>query len=481
MRPSIRRLKFSVSDKPFGNNLEKIKRLTGELKEITKKAGTENKKFKAASSDISTTVRLNRYVDTAIVSKVHVRALAIALPDHGKLIKIRDKLFEKIYQLTPKPGSLLIGAMYQHFLNQFDEIEGKDDLIYWLIWARGLRNESEKHDRDLISINGPRWLASSAVESQIDFDQQLEELKLHHYSSGRFMTLSKRIYYVEQLFSIPVNKDHVLLNELQKPVVFRSRYDDEDMLGHRILKILIDRAPHEKICDSWRDTIVAIAGDPRVPNSSRNYIKWWNHIGLQRIAKVRGWMSRLDLRLFLEALKNYSKTSGNAELMRMYPSRKNFLEGLLDDGHITHTRLYLSSDAEYYLKANFKAEHLPKYSNVDGAKSIIHVQLGDRHIIEGSHTCYLRVYESLDESATVFDYNKRSETYVALTSQMEDLMLYKGCRLVDRIQHNPANFFWQRKAVKALNSIGVGIEMKKVLTDSEYSSYIRHFGVDTWD
>ena len=478
MRLAIKRLKFLIPEKPFGNNSVKFNSLIYELKKVTKTAGAESKKFEAAYSDVCHAARSIGYVDGAIASKIHIRALAIALPMIQRHVKLRARLFEKIYQLSPKPSSLLVDAMHQYFLNRFDEIEVKKELGYWLLWARRKKNTSEEYDESLISIDGPKWLACRAVEHGLDFAQQLTELKLHNFSSGRFMTVSKRIYYVEKLQSIPANKEHELLTELQKRSVFESRYDENKKIGHCALKILIERAPQTEVSESWLNTIIAIAGDPRIPNNHLNYIKWWSHIGKDEIRKVCGWLSKLDLKLFLEALENYSRISGNDELQRMYPARKHFLDGLFDAGLITHTRLYLSYNASDYLKNNYPLKHLPNYSNVDGTKSIIHVQLGDRHIIEGSHTCYLRVYPRLDGSATVFDYNKNFETYTGLTSQMERLMVNKGCSPIDKIAHHPVSFSWQRRAVGALKSIGVNIKMKDVLSASQYSSYIRLFGVD---
>jgi hypothetical protein len=162
----------------------------------------------------------------------------------------------------------------------------------------------------------------------------------------------------------------------------------------------------------------------------------------------------------------------------MYPSRKRFLEGLFDAGLITHTRLYLNSAASYYLKKHYNSEHLPSYSNVDGDKSIIHVQLGDRHLIEGSHSCYLWIYKSLSPSAVVLNYSKTSVDYYSLTTGLSIQTKTEGHVLLDKIQHNPANFYWQRQAIKSLKSMHVPVSMKQILTKSDYDVYVRRFGVE---
>lgn len=105
---------------------------------------------------------------------------------------------------------------------------------------------------------------------------------------------------------IPVNEPHKLLEEVSKQVIAEGRYDADDLVGHVALRILIDRAPSKNVHDSWRDAVIAIAGDPRVPRSHARYIKWWSQLTSQQIKKVQGWLSKLDLKLFLEALEESS-------------------------------------------------------------------------------------------------------------------------------------------------------------------------------
>lgn len=131
-------------------------------------------------------------------------------------------------------------------------------------------------------------------------------------------------------------------------MVFDSRYDSESLLGHQILRILIGRSIGSHISEPWMNVILAIGGDPRVPSSNPRYIKWWKSLEPNLVQAVLGWLSKLDLKLFLEALEDYSYSSANYELQRMYPSRKSFLEGMFDAGVISNTRLYLSLDAARY-------------------------------------------------------------------------------------------------------------------------------------
>jgi len=188
-------------------------------------------------------------------------------------------------------------------------------------------------------------------------------------------------------------------------------------------------------------------------------------------------LQKLDLKLFLEALKNFSYQVGNEELKRMYPARKQFMEGMLNKQLVTGTRLFLSHDAECYLKDNYKPEHLPSYSCVNGAQSVIHIQLDSVQMIEGSHNCKLWIYERLDPSAIVFDYSKNQVSYQSLTGGLRDQMVMLGVYHKEDITHNPSNFNWQHKAIKALQDLGVAIEPKDVLMEGDYRKYKRLYGV----
>jgi len=474
----LKNLRFNLPDNPFGANAEKLSQLTTNLKKITKGAGTDNDKFKRSWSKLFKAIQSKTSLEHILIDKVDIRALGFALStEYKKQLKITDNVLSQIDFITEKPSSLFIENLFQYYLNEFNEIDNVEYLSRWLMNARKIRKMEEWYDEKLLSPNGAKWVAELAITKQTDFDQIIHELELDQFQSGQFMEAAQRIYYVEQLKHIPLNQPHELLIEVQKIDVFKSKFDESELLGHKILKVLIERAPSDNIHESWRNVIMKIAGDPRIPKSHQRYITWWSHIPQHLISKVRGWLSNLDLKLFLEALEDFSKSSNDPEMMRMYPSRKRFLEGLYDNKVILNTRLYMSRKMANYLKRNYKAEHLPDFSLVTNTdKSIIYAELPGGHMIEGSHSCYFWVYKELDPSATVFDYGKKQESYDALTMGMGRKMAAKGISPVDYIQHNSTNFNWQRKAVDALRYINVNITMKDVLTPDDYRAFVRRFG-----
>jgi hypothetical protein len=478
MQIKLNSLPFNLPEKPFTKAAETFLNLETELKKLVKRAGTDNDKFKIAWRKLYNTVQAKQSIEQALTTKIDIRALGIALTsDFKEKIIITNDVLNKIDKIADKPSTLFIENFFQYYLNDFTKINNIEYASHWLIQARKMRKLTQWYDEKLISSDGAKWVAEQAITKNKDFDQVIHELELDQYQSGDFMESAQRIYYVEQLKSIPANQPNDLLVEVQKKDVYQSRFDQSELLGHKILKILIERAPSENIHESWLNAIMAIAGDPRIPKSHQRYIIWWSHIPAHFIAKVRGWLSRLDLKLFLEALEDFSNSSYDPEMRRMYPSRKRFLEGLYDKKLIQNTRLYMSRKMAHFLKNNYKSEHLPDFSIVaDGDKSIIYVDLGDAHILEGSHSCYLWIYKALDPSATVFDYGKTQETYNGLTAGLDRKMWDKGVGALANITHNPANFSWQRKAIETLADLRVPVTIKDVLTPEDYRTYVRRFG-----
>ena len=480
MNLGINKLKFRFPENTFSVFAKRLDEYTNSLKSLCKKAGTQNDKFKNAFSRLYSSIQIGQDLSAVIDSPIMVRALAISLQSNLKNeIALSRSVINQINRVRPKPSSLLIENMYQHYLSKFDQLVDPDAVADWLKTSLELKGRLKEFHKHLLRGDGPKWLAHQCIDHDREFTNQLQFFDLQNYQSGRFLTIAKNIYYVEQLRHIPVNKPHDLLREIQNKATFESRYDEHYLLGHKILQILIKRAPNNDIHDSWLNVVLAIAGDPRVPKSHVKYQKWWSQIDASLNIKVNGWLSRLDLRLFLEALESYSYMPGNSDLKRMFPARKDFLEGLLNKKLITGTRLFLTYPFSNYLTRNYNPEHLPNYSKVStGNISVIHIQLGETQMIEGSHNCKLWIYKSFDPSSVVYDYSINAFTYSSLTTGLNwNMKDQEGSQLlIDAIVHHP-NLGWQNKAIKALNSTGVDIKAKDVLSEDDYERYIRRYGV----
>ena len=480
MRMNLKKLRFALPENPFGNNNKVMAELTQGLKQLSKRAGTNNDKFKAAWSKLFLALQSGKNTDQVLENKLDIRALGLALNSKfAPKIEVTGSTLNKIDTITEKPSSLFLENFFQYYLAYFNNLNEVSSLSSWLVESRKKRKLNKWYDDKLLSQEGPFWVAEQAIKGQKDFDHVVKELELDQFQSGQFMEQAQRIYYVEQLNNIPPNKPDDLLLEVQKPEVFGSRFDSSELLGHKILKILIERAPSHDIHESWLNTIMAIAGDPRIAVSHPRYRKWWSHISASMLSKVKGWLSGLDLKLFLEALEDYSYSSYDPKMKRMFPSRKQFLEGLYDKKLIKNTKLYMCRNMAQFLKRKYREEHLPDFSIVDdGEKSIIYVDLESAHLVEGSHQCQLWIYRTLHDSAPVLQYEKQRKSYRSLTKGLHEAMDKYGQGAYDHFTHSPTNFSWQRRAVKCLRELRVPVSMKDVLVPDDYRSYVRRFGAE---
>jgi len=480
MKIGLKSLDFILPDKPLDSYSNKLDSLTEDLKSIAKKAGGGSNKFKSAYEDVCSAIYNGRNLAEILDSPIKVRALAVSLLSNlSEDIHLTPDIFREINKLRPNPSSLLIQNMYQYYLKWYDQLANPTEVARWLKDAMDAKGLLKDYHKELLSQNGPKWIAEQCITNTREFSNQLTYLGLENYAAGRFLTVAKSIYYVEQLKTIPVNQPHPLLLELQNRSAFESRYDEHFLLGHKVLQILIKRAPQTEINDSWLNVIMNIAGDPRVPKTHPKYQKWWSAIEPTLQDKVRGWVSSFSLRVFLEALENYSAQPRNDGLKRMFPARKVFLEGLLNKGLITNVKLYLTQGFASYLRQNYKQEHLPNFLRVTtGSISVIYIQLGETHMIEGSHSCQLWIYKALNPTAIVFDDTKVGATYSALTSGLNSKMYGKNNEplLVDNVVHHPP-LNWQNKAINALNKSGIDITARDVLSINDYQQYKRRYGV----
>lgn len=475
-------MKFFLSDEAYRKNITVLEVLTAEQKAIAKKAGTDNPKFEVAWTKLLNLLSRNRFDLFRIDNRFDVRALSIVLTANKKLrsnIKIDRELLSEVSVVIPNGSNLFIESLFQYFLSDFDSIENPDAIGDWLCKERKRKRLRKGIEEKLLCLEGPIFMAKQAIKREIIFEQQVKYWGLDQYASGDFIKRAQSVYFVEQLQNIPVNQPHELLEEISKQNVANSRYDSEDLIGHVALRILIDRSPAQNVHESWQNAVIAIAGDPRVPKNHPRYIKWWSQLNPQQSKKVQSWLSKLDLKLFLEALEDYSKSTRDEDMMRMFPSRKHFLEGMHESGAILHTKLYLSQDAHRYIRKNYRPEHVPDYSIVeDGDRSIIYAELTKGHMIEGSHNCQIWFYKNLHETAPVLQFGKQRLRYDDLTGRMSRQMYARGCSVFEHFSHLSSDTFkWQQKSVIALRKMGVQIKASDVLSEEEYKKYKRMYGV----
>lgn len=287
-----------------------------------------------------------------------------------------------------------------------------------------------------------------------------DEAKAHSIplTDSRFFEASQHVYYLSRLRKLQPNEPSDPLAELQVPRVYQSRLSSHRRLGHEVLTILIDtlRKAHCGPSEAWRNTLLAIAGDPRVPKTRPRYADWWAQIDASYAAIMSEWLAEVDMELFLRIWREYAQREGDPALQRMYPDRECFLHGIFRKKLVLGTRLYLGEDAIIYLNSMCTEKYCPYYVPIRGSQSknlaVFYLNLGKAHIIEGTHNFTLMIlpkippYSALSENVSS---TERSDFRVRLKILYEKNFGASGC--FEQVHRGD----WRAKAVKQLRSLGI--------------------------
>lgn len=489
-------LTFELPDwKP--SDFTRIKDAEKKVKQISHKAGTGSDTFQKACLKLLNIVlqKQPEKLVSNITSSVDVRAFTFLLGVSEEFVRqfslTRSQLDILVTPRNPISKLSLLQLIRAYFV-RYDTIANTQVLTDWRAFICSQLSQLKlsaapsdltsyvKHATVLFSASGPSEIVAFAKNMQSDLDGVLRELGLNAFSNGRFLTLCRYQYYLEELKTIPVGAEHEVLNEVVKTEVINAPIDDSRLLGHAVLEILIDRAAGSPISPTWQSVILTIAGDPRVPTSSPNYQKWWVLLGEQRIGLMRGWLSRFDLALFLKVLEQSARDGNIGDMERMFEPRKQFMEGLLEQGLVSQSRLFLSRHAEQYLRKSFKKEELPEYALVESAEtSMIYLNLaGKVHMIEGSHSFTLKLLDKLPSKLNLLDYNKRSfadsefRTKIALLYNKE----FRYGSGIEELRHD-VHLNWQYKAIQFLTDQGIPVSAFELIGAARYREYKSKFGV----
>lgn len=461
------------------------------LNKLANLASFESDKFQTTCRVILRIVleEKRRLKDVDLSSSIDSRAVAYLLARSSRFresIKLDEEFFKTLNRARPSLSKLTVlffmEAFFKHF-DQLDQNNGHLNLANFILeHLRVFRKVDElsemailkKYAAILFSENGPSETVGWALNRGYEFELATKELGLVNFAGGRYVSLCRYRYYIETIKSIPVGSAHDVLSEVVKDDVFNAPGETGTLLGHEILSVLIDRSGTE-VSDEWRRIVLTIAGDPRTPSTSPDYIKWWSILGEARIQFVRGWLSGFDLTLFLKVLEEYGNQSGNADLQRMYPSRKRFLEGLIKQGLVKGSRLFINPSAQRFLKTNYKKRELPSYATVrDSQRSMIYFQVGDLHVVEGSHSFKLWIFPQLPSDNNINNYNKKEFNPRELGQTMhEKYVLEYGLNApaTASITHVPNKLSWQSTAIKYFKEHGVILDLKKLFSESDYNTY----------
>ncbi len=228
---------------------------------------------------------------------------------------------------------LTLWELFLFFYSKYDEIQHLDAL------CAVLRRQMNKYEKkELLSVlenlkeEAPRFLNAKGHEHLAKLTEDsgktlLETAKKYGIPSldSRFFEAAQNVHYVTRLKRLQPNEPNLkLLSEVQQREVYEKRLDANERLGHAVLRILIDKLHDSKQTPSelWRNTLLAIGGDPRVPPIVASYRDWWMPLDDRYRQQMIAWMSELDLDIFLQIFKAFAEKNNDME--RMFREREIF-------------------------------------------------------------------------------------------------------------------------------------------------------------
>lgn len=466
-------------------------KLCARLRTIGCTAGTGSNGFKIRKQEIMEVqpninkiirvMQASKYIRPllAIWNETPAHTLNFPVPFTGDLIAHIDKL--ALQSRKGRLGRLALFELSNLFFRFYDDLECIEETsailkAHLLKYQPGEKvmglDNIRAHLDDLLSANGHNFLATTALTT----GQKLAEVAAYYnipLRDSRFYEKALLTHYLIRIKHLAPNEDNLILKEIVNSEDFEIKLNRRFRVGHQILTLLMDKLMDSGLEPSelWRDVILRIAGDPRLPPNSRSYSKWWTPIDLLRPDRkypqtMRGWLSKGDLELFLKIMGEYAERHGDPALKRMYPERERFLRGLFKKELIKETRLFLGGKLMRYVKKSDVTEYTPAYAQIrdGGETAIFYLNMGRAHLIEGSYNCAMRMMDRIPRKSCLSGFAKsvsNTELRRRLEEQYEAEFGYGNgfCEIVHRQG-------WQGAAVTNLNRMGIQILLSDVI-DSE--------------
>ena len=472
-----------------------LRRAEQQLATVRQHAGTSSARFKHTCQRFEQLAQRGQaaLMGDHIVEPIDARAFTYLLADvdaFAARIALTRPLLARLQQVRSPMSRLSLLQMIRAYFLRFDAVADAAALDAWgaLITSEldqigQRRGASEltifsQYRHLLFAPDGPARLVAHARAAGVDFDSLLVNYGLSGFRGGRYIKQCLYQYYLAQLDALPVGSSDPLLTEICKPDVYNVPYTGGRLLGHAILEKLIDRTGSAPISAAWQKAVLSIAGDPRMPHSNPRFQQWWVLLGDKRIAMMRGWLSRFDLKLFLEVLEQSAKDSGKKDMERMYGSRKVFMEGLLEQGLVTESRLFLDGNSEYYLNRRYKRGDLPDFARVSGSQcAIIYLCLNGRvHLLEGSHNFKLKLVDRLPKRCQITDYGVGNFGFEDLRALgLDYIKEFRSPSGKVELTHD-VHLNWQHNAIKYLQAKGVAVQASQLISPQRYRQYKEKFG-----
>lgn len=466
-------------------------RVVKKMKRLSADAGSSSRGFQERVQQFKLMSEQGQDVATHIHSLVDIRAVIHLWSNDSEFLSdqpLMNSVFDQFRNVSSFASRLGLLGLVSLYFDKYDLLnDGITVLRDYLLEQFHSPNRRpvpprlqrfSDHIGLLLDPYAPKRLVDFGIKKELPLQTIVQRCGIPNGKSNRFHYICQNLYYVESLKELVVGEDTPIFAEIMNPKVYGAAYNEKQLLGHMVLQILLDKCIKAgELPDNWRDVILSIAKDPRVPTGNKHFRQWWAITGAERTEWMRQQLSGFDLKVFLEILEDYAKNSGKDDLRRMFPARKRFLEGLFEMGLVEHSRLFLGNAAINFLRQNYHEDVLPHYAQQsDSAKAIIHLDLGTVHLIEGSHVFPIILLDRIPSDSKIQSYEEDffiiSKLNRSLRQQHDRERIRNGGVENDYIKHS-RNLNWQFQVLKAMREkYNLVIHPSDVLTERDYKAFI---------
>lgn len=303
------------------------------------------------------------------------------------------------------------------------------------------------------------------VNGEHSVEGLLADLKLSGLEARRYRELLNQEVYLRRIENADPHANNSFLSGISSDAVRKAPRPGGGYFGIDLLEALISR-PNGMPSLEWLNAILDIAGDPRM-SYTQNWSTWWSPLEESARETVIRWLSDQDLELFLRTIEEYGERTNNETLQRMYPDRSKFLRGLQKSGLVRETRLFMPASARDFAGRTLPNRVLQTISRLEGTRdqSLIFIDCGKFHIVEGSHNFKIWVYEGAVHE--LLSSRRRYSTHIdELRQPLSDQYFKKGQRY-KAVTHNG---LWQYPVLCFLRQdLGIDINSSEMMTKATYS------------
>jgi len=136
------------------------------------------------------------------------------------------------------------------------------------------------------------------------------------------------------------------------------------------------------------------------------------------------------------------------------------LESLHQTGMIASTRLFLSNDAVEFIEKRYDPDDRPSFAQISHKnKSVIYMQIGRVHLIEGTHNYSARLLDRLPSDHSINDLQKKKFMLPELATGLDQAYAseYKDSQHLYVVPHDIHNA-WQRKLIEVFKTFDIHVQ-----------------------